>query len=111
MDRLRARGFGRHTKCAGRSRVAMGEFDARGAATDGSERGEEMTGSLALLIVVSPLVGADVPKTNPADPAASAAKLAEDLEKLREQIARDMQAVEKKLTEQDPGDSTRNLQK
>jgi hypothetical protein len=62
------------------------------------------------MLVVSPFVVADVPMPKSEDPPAPAAKSADDLEKLREQIARDMQAVEKKLNEQDTGDGTRALQ-
>jgi hypothetical protein len=40
-----------------------------------------------------------------------ATKPADELEKLREQIARDMAAVEQKLKEHDAGDKTRDLQK
>jgi hypothetical protein len=38
-------------------------------------------------------------------------KSADEAQKLREQIARDMQAVEKKLKAHDPGETTRDLQK
>src|SRR5262245_52254793 len=111
MDSGRARGIGRPATCAGRSRGSLGKPDAVGATTNGSQGGEEMTGPLALMLFVSPCVVTDVAKSKSDDQPAPAAKAADDLEKLREQIALDMQAVEKKLNEQDPGDATRTLQK
>jgi hypothetical protein len=57
------------------------------------------------------VLAADNPKEKSGEIPSPATKPADELEKLREQIARDMAAVEQKLKEHDAGDKTRDLQK
>jgi hypothetical protein len=67
--------------------------------------------SIIGLAIPHSLFAVDEPKTKPDDAPPPASKPAEELEKLREKIARDMQTVENKLKEQDTGHDTRDLQK
>jgi hypothetical protein len=56
------------------------------------------------------LLAADAPKSPADEKRAPEVKPADELDKLREQIARDMQAVEKKLKDSDAGGETQQLQ-
>ena len=70
-----------------------------------------MTGLVTIVWLLGlPPLGMDDPKGDPPAQPSPAAK-PDDAEKLRAEIARDMEAVERKLKEHDAGRDTRDLQK